>query len=67
MPNLIHDRLYAGNAHDPRSLSILYISYPLLAISDESAGGAEQMLLTLEREMASRDIERPSPPTMARV
>ncbi len=34
------------------SLSILYISYPLLAISDESAGGAEQMLLTVEREMA---------------
>ena len=33
-------------------LSILYVSYPLLAISDESAGGAEQMLLTLEREMA---------------
>lgn len=32
-------------------LSILYVSYPLLAISDESAGGAEQMLLTLEREM----------------
>jgi glycosyltransferase involved in cell wall biosynthesis len=32
--------------------SILYISYPLLAISDGSAGGAEQMLLTLEREMA---------------
>lgn len=36
----------------PRCLSILYVSYPLLAISDESAGGAEQMLLTLEREMA---------------
>ena len=36
---------------NPRSLSILYVSYPLLAISDESAGGAEQMLLTLEREM----------------
>jgi glycosyltransferase involved in cell wall biosynthesis len=35
-------------------LSVLYISYPLLAISDESAGGAEQMLLTLEREMARR-------------
>ncbi len=33
-------------------LSILYISYPLLQISDESAGGAEQMLLTLERELA---------------
>jgi len=38
-----------------RSFSILYISYPLLAISDESAGGAEQMLLTLEREMALRE------------
>ena len=39
--------------HDsaPPLLSILYISYPLLAISDESAGGAEQMLLTLEREI----------------
>ena len=39
--------------HDSTSprLSILYISYPLLAISDESAGGAEQMLLTLEREI----------------
>jgi len=35
----------------PGRLSILYVSYPLLAISDESAGGAEQMLLTLEREM----------------
>ena len=35
-------------------LSILYVSYPLLAISDESAGGAEQMLLTLERNMAHR-------------
>jgi glycosyltransferase involved in cell wall biosynthesis len=34
-------------------LSILYVSYPLLAISDESAGGAEQMLLTLEHEMAA--------------
>jgi glycosyltransferase involved in cell wall biosynthesis len=33
-------------------LSVLYISYPLLAISDESAGGAEQMLLVLEDEMA---------------
>lgn len=33
-------------------LSILYVSYPLLAISEVSAGGAEQILLTLEREMA---------------
>ncbi len=33
------------------SLSILYVSYPLLAVSEKSPGGAEQMLLTLEREM----------------
>ncbi len=34
--------------------SILYVAYPLLPVSDESCGGAEQMLSTLEREMASR-------------
>ena len=33
-------------------LSILYVAYPLLAVTDESAGGAEQMLLALEREMS---------------
>lgn len=38
-------------------MHILYISYPLLTVSDESAGGAEQMLWTLEREMAARGIE----------
>src|SRR5215471_13541019 len=31
---------------------ILYISYPLLTVTCESAGGAEQVLWTLEREMA---------------
>jgi glycosyltransferase involved in cell wall biosynthesis len=31
--------------------SVLYVAYPLLAVSEESAGGAEQVLLTLEREM----------------
>ncbi len=35
---------------------ILYISYPLLTVSQESAGGAEQVLWTLEREMARRGI-----------
>jgi glycosyltransferase involved in cell wall biosynthesis len=35
---------------------ILYVSYPLLTVSEESAGGAEQMLWTLEREMAARGI-----------
>jgi glycosyltransferase involved in cell wall biosynthesis len=32
-------------------LSILYVSYPLLAVTPESAGGAEQMLLAIERAM----------------
>jgi glycosyltransferase involved in cell wall biosynthesis len=32
-------------------LRILYIAYPLLPVSEHSAGGAEQMLWTLEREM----------------
>jgi glycosyltransferase involved in cell wall biosynthesis len=34
-------------------LSILYVSYPLLTVTAESAGGAEQMLLAVEREMQS--------------
>jgi len=33
---------------------VLYVAYPLLPISERSAGGAEQMLLTLEREMVVR-------------
>src|SRR5438046_1907993 len=33
-------------------LRILYTAYPLLPVSYESCGGAEQMLWTLEREMA---------------
>jgi glycosyltransferase involved in cell wall biosynthesis len=33
---------------------ILYVAYPLLQVSEESAGGAEQILWTLEREMARR-------------
>jgi glycosyltransferase involved in cell wall biosynthesis len=33
-------------------MRILYIAYPLLTVSRESAGGAEQVLWTLEREMA---------------
>jgi glycosyltransferase involved in cell wall biosynthesis len=32
-------------------LSILYVSYPLLTVTPESAGGAEQMLLAVERQM----------------
>ena len=31
---------------------ILYLAYPLLQVHDESAGGAEQILWTLEREVA---------------
>lgn len=33
---------------------ILYVAYPLLQVHAESAGGAEQILWTLEREMARR-------------
>jgi glycosyltransferase involved in cell wall biosynthesis len=33
---------------------ILYVSYPLLTVSSSSAGGAEQVLWTLEREMHAR-------------
>ncbi len=38
---------------DANRLSILYVSYPLLTVTAGSAGGAEQMLLTVEREMAA--------------
>ena len=38
------------------SMKVLYIAYPLLTVSGESAGGAEQMLWTLEREMAERGV-----------
>lgn len=33
---------------------ILYVAYPLLPVSDESCGGAEQMLAVVESEMANR-------------
>src|SRR5215468_2979677 len=33
---------------------ILYVAYPLLPITDESCGGAEQMLSVVEAEMANR-------------
>jgi len=36
-------------SHPP--LRILYVGYPLLTVSEESAGGAEQMLWALEQEM----------------
>src|SRR3569832_2330919 len=37
--------------------SILYTAYPLLPVSDESCGGAEQILSTVEREMSSRGYQ----------
>jgi glycosyltransferase involved in cell wall biosynthesis len=39
-----------------KSLNILYVAYPLLTVSAESAGGAEQVLWNLEREMARRGV-----------
>jgi glycosyltransferase involved in cell wall biosynthesis len=38
-------------------MRILFVSYPLLPVSDQSCGGAEQMLWTLEREFHSRGHE----------
>lgn len=38
-------------------MKILYIAYPLLPVSEESCGGAEQMLIRLEQEMNSRGHE----------
>src|SRR5260370_21212680 len=35
-------------------IKILYVAYPLLTVSEESAGGAEQVLWTLDREMMRR-------------
>jgi len=40
-------------AHNEK-LRILYVAYPLLPVSENSAGGAEQVLWTLEREMHAR-------------
>jgi glycosyltransferase involved in cell wall biosynthesis len=37
-----------------KETNLLYVAYPLLPVSDESCGGAEQMLSTLESEMARR-------------
>jgi glycosyltransferase involved in cell wall biosynthesis len=36
----------------PNDIRILYVAYPLLTVSDDSAGGAEQVLWTLEREVS---------------
>ena len=38
-------------------MHILYTAYPLLTVSEESAGGAEQVLWTLEREMSRRGVK----------
>jgi glycosyltransferase involved in cell wall biosynthesis len=36
---------------------VLLVAYPLLPVSEESAGGAEQILWTLERQLAARGWE----------
>lgn len=38
-------------------MRILFVSYPLLPVNDGSCGGAEQVLVTLERELARRGHE----------
>ena len=39
------------------SKRLLLVAYPLLPVSEASAGGAEQILWTLERELAARGWE----------
>src|SRR5947199_10025326 len=38
-------------------LKILYVAYPLLPLSEDIAGGAEQVLLTLAHEISSQGHE----------
>jgi glycosyltransferase involved in cell wall biosynthesis len=40
--------------HPITGCRVLYVAYPLLTVSEASAGGAEQVLWTLEREMVGR-------------
>ena len=40
--------------HPITGCRVLYVAYPLLTVSEASAGGAEQVLWTLEREMEGR-------------
>lgn len=37
--------------------SILFVSYPMLPVSDASCGGAEQMLWVLEHDLAKRGVK----------
>jgi glycosyltransferase involved in cell wall biosynthesis len=39
-----------------RGQSILFVAYPMLPVSNSSCGGAEQMLWSLERELALRGV-----------
>jgi glycosyltransferase involved in cell wall biosynthesis len=43
-----------GRCGAPDKRRVLLVAYPLLPVSDESAGGAEQILWTLERQLAAR-------------
>jgi glycosyltransferase involved in cell wall biosynthesis len=46
-----------GGLIEISDMRILYVAYPLLTVSDRSAGGAEQVLWILEREMARRGVD----------
>lgn len=43
-----------GRQRTGNKMRILYAAYPLLTVCEDSAGGAEQVLSTLEREIARR-------------
>src|SRR5260370_34898625 len=55
---IVRGKTYHGDFSGiPSGKRILYVAYPLLTVSQESAGGAEQILWTLEREMTRRGTE----------
>ncbi len=47
-------RLVKGNKVKPMGERILFSAYPLLPVNENSAGGAEQVLWNLQREMNAR-------------
>ena len=48
-------RFETSEARTP--LRVLYVAYALLPVSEHSAGGSEQILWTLEREMYARGVQ----------
>src|SRR5437868_12141964 len=48
------DRMYCEPPGNRMRLTVLNVAYPLAPVSEATAGGAEQILLTLGRELVRR-------------